>query len=226
MTDSKDAIDNTNDDGKETTGPDTALNDDDIKEFYDNDKTFKNKCIKFANLLKNSKHCVVYTGAGISTSAQIPDYRGPNGIWTQLSKGMKPQNKNLNLEQALPTYAHMSLVTLINKNIIKYVVSTNVDGLHRRSGLSRKHVAELHGNVYREICMECEAEYLRPFNVIKRASKRKTGRLCQKNNCNGKLRDSIVNFGDMLPTNELSAATKHSKKADLVLVLGTIYVHI
>lgn len=54
------------------------------KELQDDDATLIAKCKQLASMIRKSKHCVVYTGAGISTSAKIPDYRGPQGVWTQL----------------------------------------------------------------------------------------------------------------------------------------------
>ena len=109
---------------------------------------------------------VVYTGAGISTSAQIPDYRGPNGVWTLRDKGQTPEFR-VTLEQALPTRGHMAIKALCDAGLCKLVVSTNVDGLHRRSGLTRDQVTELHGNIYRELCWDCNTEYLRHFDTTR-----------------------------------------------------------
>ena len=209
--------------GKENNtgaGPDSALNDDEIKEFYDTPNDMKMKAIMLAKLLKTCKYTVIYTGAGVSTSAKLPDYRGPNGVWTLRAKGYEPQF-SISCEQAIPTYTHMALVELLKHKMIKHVVSTNVDGLHRRSGLNGLELSELHGNIYREYCEICKSEYLRSFDVTKKRYKRYTGRLCQKNDCNGKLRDSIINFGENLPENELNKAIKHSENADLVIVLGS-----
>lgn len=197
-----------------------APDEEEVKEYYDNKEEVVRKAKEFANLLRSSKHFVVYTGAGISTAARIPDYRGPQGVWTLQAKGMAAMMP-ITLEQALPTYSHMALVSLMRSGILKYVVSTNVDGLHRRSGIPEESIAELHGNIYREVCSnkDCGKEFLRPFNVTKTCVQRKTGRLC--NSCRSRLVDSIINFGENLPEKALSEATRQSSMADITLVLGS-----
>lgn len=69
--------------------------------------------------------------------------------------------KRIDIEQAWPTFAHYSLVEMMKKGYIKHIVSTNIDGLHRRSGISSQDISELHGNCYREYCSKCGKEYLR-----------------------------------------------------------------
>ena len=93
--------------------------------------------------------------------------------------------------------------------------------MHRRSGFQADEMAELHGNAYKEYCEKCGADYIRAFDVTVKRSGRYTGRLCQNEECNGKLRDSIINFGEMLPENELEKAQQHTAKADLVIMLGS-----
>lgn len=88
-----------------------------------------------ASLIRTSRHFIVYTGAGVSTSAGIPDFRGPEGAWTKRAQGKElvfDGNKTLT---AVPTTTHMALVALQEKGWLKYVVSQNCDGLHRRSGI-------------------------------------------------------------------------------------------
>jgi NAD-dependent SIR2 family protein deacetylase len=93
-----------------------------------------------AELIRKSQYLVVYTGAGISTAAKIPDYRGPEGAWTLRAEGRTRITPTIELEAAIPTYSHMALVALANKGILKHVVSTNLDGLHMRSGLDTEKV--------------------------------------------------------------------------------------
>lgn len=72
-------------------GPDSALNEEEIKEYYDSEEVLQEKAEKLAKLISESKYTVVHTGAGVSTAAKLPDYRGPSGVWTLRSKGYEPQ---------------------------------------------------------------------------------------------------------------------------------------
>eukprot|EP01088_Endostelium_zonatum_P021155 TRINITY_DN8173_c0_g1_i1.p1 TRINITY_DN8173_c0_g1~~TRINITY_DN8173_c0_g1_i1.p1 ORF type:complete len:347 (-),score=75.89 TRINITY_DN8173_c0_g1_i1:8-1048(-) len=197
-----------------------APNAEEVKEYNEENQVLKVKAKKLADMIKSSKHFVVYTGAGVSTAAKIPDYRGPTGVWTLLAQGKKPEMK-IQLDAAVPTFTHMAITELIKRDLCKFIVSTNLDGLHRRSGIKEDQIAELHGNVYKEVCNQCGAEYCRMFIVNKGNNVRRwTGRMCTK--CNdGKLRDTIVNFGENLPENELEKATEQSRLADLTLVIGS-----
>lgn len=80
--------------------------------------------------------------------------RGPKGVWTLESKGEKPQI-NISFEDAIPSKTHMALKALIDSGHVKYIVSQNIDGLHLKSGLQRKYLAELHGNMFIENCNKC-----------------------------------------------------------------------
>jgi mono-ADP-ribosyltransferase sirtuin 6 len=111
--------------------------------------------------MASAQHLVFLTGAGISTSGGIPDFRGPTGIWT-LEKKEKVKDEHQNKKQKLncdslssnavmdfskakPTLTHRAITKLASVGILKYCITQNVDGLHRRSGLSRNHHCALHG---------------------------------------------------------------------------------
>lgn len=108
--------------------------DDELKEIEDNPLVVGYKVKKLAELIRESKHCVFHTGAGISTSAKIPDFRGPKGVWTLRDQG-KQAEMTITMEEAQPTYCHMAIKELLDQNIAKYLVSQNVDGLHRSTYL-------------------------------------------------------------------------------------------
>ena len=130
-------------------------------EYFDSSKELDAKVTKLAKMIQKAKHFTVFTGAGISTSAGIPDFRsGVNtvletgaGAWAKaaaIEKGInfKPKKK-LKVKstlQAIPTPTHMALVKLNQQGILKYLISQNCDGLHRRSGFDPKCISELHGN--------------------------------------------------------------------------------
>ncbi|KAI0486725.1 NAD-dependent deacetylase sirtuin-7 [Xylaria cf. heliscus] len=180
------------------------------------------KADALVKLIRKSKHFIVCTGAGVSTSAGIADFRGPNGVWTLRAQGKQAQNQKSTL-QAIPTPTHMALVELQNHGILTYLISQNCDGLHRRSGILPNRISELHGNSNREYCKDCEKEYIRDFRAVSTYEKsihdHRTGRKCAL--CGGALLDTIINFGENLFEEPLRLAREHADKADLCLVLGS-----
>ena len=121
---------------------------------FDSDEELSRKMDILAEIVGNCQHLVVHTGAGVSTTAGIPDFRGPKGVWTLEKKGVAPQT-DVSFSDARPTPTHMAMVALEREGILKYVVTQNIDGLHLRSGLPRNKFSELHGNVFVERCETC-----------------------------------------------------------------------
>lgn len=194
-------------------------------EHWDDAEVLRGKLRLLQCLCQNANYIVVFTGAGISTSAGLPDYRGPQGVWTRKLKGERVSD-DLGLDDSWqPSSAHMAIARLHSKGFIKFVATTNVDDLHGKSGVPEDSLAELHGNSFVEECEKCLQRYKRSF-VTRSATglfEHHTGRYCQ---CGGPLRDTIVNFGNTfehVPSMEdqHDAAWVHCLKADLVLVLGS-----
>jgi hypothetical protein len=146
------------------------------KEVDEEEATTRRLGHEIAELIRAAKHVVVFTGAGVSTSAGVSDFRGAHGVWTMLAKNVIPDDA-FDITAVVPSYTHMALAALVNAGHVKSVVSTNHDALHMKSGLTRlQNLAELHGNVYVERCMRCKQEYQRPFPVL-RTTDRYTGRV-------------------------------------------------
>lgn len=193
-----------------------------LQEHFDAPDVLRQKVDLLVSWIKASKHFVAFTGAGCSTAAGIPDFRGPTGVWT-LQAQKKPTMKGVNMLKAIPTFSHMSLIELHRRGILKYLISQNVDGLHRRSGFPPEALSELHGNTNREICSKCGKEYLRDFSCrnAQMVHDHLTGRKCSNLQCGGELMDTIINFEENLPEIPMERGFEHSHKADLHLVLGS-----
>ncbi|XP_046679526.1 LOW QUALITY PROTEIN: NAD-dependent protein deacetylase Sirt6-like [Homalodisca vitripennis] len=123
-----------------------------VDEKFDSKEEVAEKVATLAAWIQESNHVVIHTGAGISTSAGIPDFRGPKGVWTLEAKGEKP-DMNISFNDAVPTKTHMALAKLVQVGKVQYIVSQNIDGLHLRSGVPRRNLAELHGNMF--VFMNC-----------------------------------------------------------------------
>lgn len=154
-------------------------------EYHDSSEQVEGESTRIARLLQAAKHCVAFTGAGISTSAGIGDYRGKGGKWTEMDWEMVTAKVGENLaaekeekeveeeeeegvpyEKLRPTYTHEALVKLLELGLVKYVISQNGDGLHALSGVPPESISELHGNVFVEVCESCGHRYCRPWYVL------------------------------------------------------------
>nr|XP_054505918.1 NAD-dependent protein deacylase sirtuin-6 [Agelaius phoeniceus] len=196
-----------------------------LPEIFDPPEELERKVRELAELIRSSSHVVFHTGAGISTASGIPDFRGPNGVWTMEEKGLSPKF-DTTFENARPSKTHMALLGLQRVGILKFLVSQNVDGLHVRSGFPRDKLAELHGNMFVEECVKCGKQYVRDA-VVGSMGLKPTGRLCSVTKarglraCRGKLRDTILDWEDSLPDRDLTLADEACRKADLSVTLGT-----
>mmetsp|Transcript_25737 Transcript_25737/g.69860 ORF Transcript_25737/g.69860 Transcript_25737/m.69860 type:complete len:772 (+) Transcript_25737:32-2347(+) len=180
--------------------------------------------------IQGSQEVFIFTGAGISTSMGIPDFRGPNGIWTARKKKQPISALRTPFEYSRPSFTHMAIAALVAAGKVKCVCSQNVDCLHLRSGISRSLLAELHGNCFAERCEACKREYTRDFQV-ETVNFQPTGRLCVAPECGSKdakadcrppsLLDNVLDWDSALPDDELDAAIDAAKRSELTLVLGS-----
>ncbi|MBD3108452.1 NAD-dependent deacylase [Bacillus sp. AGMB 02131] len=182
---------------------------------------------KAAELMKQSRYIVALTGAGMSTESGLPDFRSNGGLWA----GKKPEEiahitavgseafktfysmrmKDLAAHQ--PNKGHRILAEWENGNIVKAIVTQNVDGYHQQAGSKR--VIEMHGHLRSLYCDECYREY----SVDKYMKNHDD--CCETPGCNGTVRPPIILFGEALPEGAWEQATEEISKADLVLVVGT-----
>ncbi len=158
----------------------------------------------------DARHPVFFTGAGISTESGLPDFRGPEGVWTRRDKGLGPVD--FDWSQAKPNASHMALYEMQEMGNMAFLITQNVDNLHLESGIRPELLAELHGNIFKLQCKCCGFK-LDNFPDLVRCP------LCQ-----GALASSVVDFGDSLPIKDLQEAERHAKQCDLFAVIGSSLV--
>eukprot|EP00775_Hariotina_reticulata_P004906 gene4906-5150_t len=178
-------------------------------ELFDPPHLLLDKARKLADLVQQANKIIAFTGAGISTAAGIPDFRGPQGVWTLQRKGLPLPKLHTSFVYAKPSLTHQALLGLLQSGKLQYICSQNVDSLHLRSGVPRYQLAELHGNCFAERCQKCKREYVRDFEMDTVGFK-PTGRSCDKPGCSGRLADFILDWEDALPAAELKATQQHA----------------
>ncbi|GAI57695.1 unnamed protein product, partial [marine sediment metagenome] len=115
----------------------------------------ENRTQSLAEWLYESRHLVVFTGAGISTESGLPDFRGPNGLWTRRDKGLSPKPMSRSWDSVEPNSGHIAIFELEKMGKLKFLISQNVDNLHLKSGINPDLLAELHGNMTKLRCTRC-----------------------------------------------------------------------
>jgi len=155
------------------------------------------------------QNLVVFTGAGISTESGLPDFRGPDGIWTRQARGLPLPRRDFSSVE--PNAGHMAIVELQKLGKLSFLISQNIDNLHLRSGITPDLLAELHGNVTKLRCKRCQAEVDGSAGLD----------TCP---CGGRLVSGVVDFGQTLPRKALADSYWHSQHCDLFIVVGSSLV--
>jgi NAD-dependent deacetylase len=179
---------------------------------------------------------VALTGAGISTESGIPDFRGPQGVWTKNPKAEKlsnihyymsdPEVRRLSWQQRLvhpawhatPNSGHRALVDLERSGRLHALITQNIDGLHQRAGNSSDKVIEVHGTVHEYICMTCGNRGAMQ-GVLDRVRAGEEDPACT--DCGGILKSATISFGQQLVPEVIDRALDAAGKADLLLAIGT-----
>ena len=188
------------------------------------------------NIIAASDNIVFFGGAGVSTESDIPDFRGPQGLYksktiygeipeTLLSYSFFQDNPekffrfHLNemiFPEAKPNAAHHALARLEHQGKLKTIITQNIDGLHQLAGSHQ--VIELHGSVLRNYCMNCGLKYDVSFML----DHKKTIPHCR--DCGGIVRPDVVLYEERLNTQVLRDAQKAIALADVLIVGGTSLV--
>jgi NAD-dependent deacetylase len=187
-------------------------------------------------LVSSSTRVVALTGAGISTESGIPDFRGPNGVWTRDPKAERMSNihdymsdpgvRKLSWQarlnspawQAQPNDGHRALVALERAGKLHAVVTQNIDGLHQRSGHSPAAVIEVHGTMWEVTCMSCGWRGPMP-PVLDRVRSGEDDPACDR--CGGILKSATISFGQPLVPQVIERAMRAAAQSDLLLAIGS-----
>ena len=172
-------------------------------------KDLEERIEKLAQWIFEAQNIVFLTGAGISTEPGLPNVRGPEGIWTRQDK--EPPTKFRLFTSVEPNTGHRAIVELQNLGKLRFLITQNVDDLHLRSGIRPELLAELHGNVARLRCQQCQTQVAKSLGL-------------ETCSCGGKLVSSVINFGDPLPQRDLEDSFWHSSQCDLFVVVGSSLV--
>ena len=179
-----------------------------------------------ARLMENLKQCVALTGAGISAESGIPTFRSKGGLWEKYDPVVYASIEAFREDPAKywtirgefirdydsyqPNKAHLALAELEKMNLVRHVITQNIDGLHKKAG--SQNVTEIHGSLRETYCLQCGQEFIAP-HVPEGLPP-----YCE---CGGVLKPNTVLFGEQLPQDALETAYHESASCKLMLVIGT-----
>lgn len=188
------------------------------------------------DLLARAGRIVVLTGAGISTDSGLPDFRGPNGVWTKDPAAEKLSTIDHYLGDPAvreaawarrvetlsvayePNAGHRALVDLERRGRLELLITQNIDGLHLRAGTSRDKLVEVHGTTREVVCLTCADRA--PIEVaLERVRAGEVDPPCRA--CGGILKTATISFGQSLVEDDLRRADAAARRADLLLAVGT-----
>jgi NAD-dependent deacetylase len=190
-----------------------------------------------------ARRILVLTGAGISTDSGIPDFRGPDGVWTKNPGAEKaasldtyvhdPEARRRAWQSRLssplwaaePNEGHRALVTLERSGRLDTLVTQNIDGLHQKAGSDPARIIEIHGNSAEIVCLRCgHRQPAEPVHARVRAGDPDPS--CQQPAdggapCGGILKSATISFGQSLVAEDLRRAEAAARSCDLVLAVGS-----
>jgi NAD-dependent deacetylase len=191
---------------------------------------------KARDRIGRAEKVVVLTGAGISTDSGIPDFRGPQGVWTLNPKAERmsdiryyvsdPEVRRLSWQSRLahpawtaePNSGHRALVDLERQGRLRALVTQNIDGLHQKAGSSPDLVVEVHGNLHKAICLSCG--WRGPMQVVlDRVRQGEEDPQCET--CGGILKSDTISFGQALVPQVIERAMRAAGEADCLITVGT-----
>ena len=186
--------------------------------------------------VNDASRIVVLTGAGISTESGIPDFRGPQGVWTKNPQAEKLSNIHYYMSdpeirkaawlsrmehpawEARPNAGHHALVSLEERGKLHALITQNIDELHQKAGNSPEVVIEVHGTVCKVVCMACGVTA--PMQAaLDRVVAGEPDPACR--DCGGILKSATISFGQNLLPEVIERAMRCAGEADLFFSIGT-----
>ena len=191
---------------------------------------------KVRRWVDDAKRIVVLTGAGISTDSGIPDFRGPQGVWTKNPMAEKLSNIHYYMADpevrkaswkarmdhtawtAKPNAGHLALAALEKRGKLHALITQNIDELHQMAGNSAEKVIEVHGTMRKVVCMSCEmtAPMQKALDRVRAGEADPPCRVC-----GGILKSATISFGQALVPEVIDAALRAAAEADLFLAVGS-----
>jgi NAD-dependent deacetylase len=187
-------------------------------------------------LIDAAERVVVLTGAGISTESGIPDFRGPQGLWTRDPQAEKmatlqhyvadPDVRRRSWQSRLqspawtaePNAGHRALVVLERRGKLHVLITQNVDGLHQKAGSDAARIVEIHGTMREVVCMAC-GERAPMERALARVRAGEEDPACRT--CGGILKSATISFGQALVREDLARAQAAAETCDLLLAVGS-----
>jgi NAD-dependent deacetylase len=186
--------------------------------------------------IEGARSVVALTGAGISTESGIPDFRGPQGLWTKNPEAEKmatihhylsnPEVRKRSWQNRLatlgrnvePNAGHRALVDLERRGKLHTLITQNVDGLHHAAGSSADIIVEIHGTTREVVCVSC-GERAPMERALERVRAGEQDPRCRS--CDGVLKSAAIFFGEGLVERDLLRAEVAARSCDLLLAIGT-----
>jgi NAD-dependent protein deacetylase/lipoamidase len=192
-----------------------------------------------ATWIRRADRVVVLTGAGISTDSGIPDFRGPQGVWTKDPKAERlsslqhymsdPEVRatawKLRLDHpawtAAPSAGHLALARLEQKGHLHTLITQNIDGLHQLAGTSPEILVEIHGTMREVVCMSC-GDRAAMRKALDRVVAGERDPACKT--CGGILKSATISFGQSLVAEDLARCHAAAASCDVFVAIGTSLV--
>ena len=194
---------------------------------------------KGARMMEKAGAILVFTGAGLSTESDIPDFRSPGGIWDRydpadfyfqrIVSDEKVRERYwemsrefyAGMKDARPNRGHLALKELEEMERLQAIVTQNIDFLHQKAGNTPEKIIEIHGTAFTVSCLSCGKQYGRD-EIEERLERGVKVPSCDT--CSGILKPDTISFGQAMPEEKMAKAFEHAVACDLCLVLGSSLV--